>query len=77
MVSPITRSPRARNIPATTELSTPPDMATAIVLSDIRGRNLSQVRNGLDKSAHQRIDLLHSIRPAQGKSDAGPCLLLG
>ena len=45
MVRPTTVSPRACSMPATTELSTPPDMATAMVrMSGIRGRVLAGAR---------------------------------
>ena len=48
MVSPTIGRPWRCSKPATTELSTPPDMATAMVFSDTGGisrRQLSQLRN--------------------------------
>src|SRR5258706_10892776 len=64
----MTFSPRACNMPATTELSTPPDMATAIGL-DIRRRQLPQMRNRLDQSIDQRIYLFDGVRASQRESN--------
>src|SRR6185295_8694789 len=70
MVRPITFSPRARSIPATTELSTPPDMATASGRSGIGRRQLSQMRDGIDQSLNQSVHLLDGIGSAKGKAYA-------
>src|SRR4029079_12888286 len=75
MVMPMTRSPARFSIPATTELSTPPDIATAIVHSDISRRQLSQPRHDLHHGIDERVALLQSIRPPQRKTHAGPRLL--
>src|SRR5258708_296265 len=74
MVMPMTRSPARLRSPATTELSTPPDMATAIDDSDIGGRQLSQTRDCLDHPHDNRFDLLNRIRPAQRDAYARPRL---
>src|SRR5665213_355271 len=68
MVMPMTLSPARFSMPATTELSTPPDIATAIVCSDIRRRQLSQTRHHLNHGIDQRVDLFLRIRPSQRKA---------
>src|SRR5512141_108594 len=75
MVMPMTRSPARLSIPATTELSTPPDMATAIVRSDISRRQLSETRHHLDHCIDQRVDLFYRIRPPQRKAHTRTRLL--
>src|SRR5665213_4002969 len=75
MVMPMTRSPARFSMPATTELSTPPDIATAIVCSDIGRRQLSETRNHLNHSIDQRVDLFLRIRPSQRKAHTRPRLL--
>src|SRR5579872_7145431 len=69
MVSPMTRSPWRCSNPATTELSTPPDIATAMV-SGIRGRQLSEMRDGFGNGLDQRVHLLDGIAAAQRKTQA-------
>src|SRR5579872_5266856 len=70
MVMPMTRSPARSRSPATTELSTPPDMATATVYSDIGWRQFSQARHHLDHRLDQQFDLLSRIRASQRKTYA-------
>ncbi len=77
----MTCSPSRCSKPATTELSTPPDIATAIVpfdveTSGIRRCPLSQMPHTLDDRLDQQIDLFNGVRPADGKSDARSRLLL-
>src|SRR5579859_1538958 len=74
MVMPMTRSPARFSMPATTELSTPPDIATAMVCSDISRRQLSESRNHLRYRVDQRVDLRCVIRAAQRKTHARPRL---
>src|SRR4026209_2389044 len=69
MVRPMTFSPRACSMPATTELSTPPDLATARGFSCMRRRQLAQVRDGVDQRLDERIHLFDSIGSPQGKTD--------
>src|ERR1035437_1509822 len=77
MVMPMTRSPARLRSPATTELSTPPDMATAIVRSDIGGRQLSETGHYLNHGIDEGIDLFLRIRPSQRKAYTRPRLLPG
>src|SRR5579871_5313251 len=82
MVRPTTRSPRLFNMPATTELSTPPDIATAVVRSadigsEVMGsgtgvgrRQLAKLGGGLGHRADQRIHLLFIIGTAERESQA-------
>src|SRR5690242_15960719 len=71
---PTTFSPWARSMPATTEESTPPDMATAIGL-DIRGRQLSEVRDRFDERVDQCVDFLFGVRAAERETNARAGLL--
>src|SRR5579863_2987605 len=76
MVSPMTRSPRARSKPATTELSTPPDMATAMVAdSGIGGSKPAQVRYTLGQRFDQGLDLRGVVGAAERNAQAGAGLL--
>src|SRR5437016_7255077 len=75
MVSPTTFSPRARSIPATTELSTPPDMATAMVCSGIGWRQLPQMRHGFSNRVDERVNLCLIVGTAERETDAGFGLL--
>src|SRR5258708_31629747 len=77
MVSPTICSPRCCSIPATTELSTPPDIATAMVRSRIRGGHSAQCRDALDQRLGQCVHLYLIVRSAQRKAYARPSLLLG
>src|SRR5579863_10278962 len=74
MVMPMTRSPARFSMPATTELSTPPDIATAMVCSDIGRRQLSETSHYLNHRVDQRVDLLRRVRAAQRKTHARPGL---
>src|SRR5579862_7124773 len=69
MVKPITRSPARCSNPATTELSTPPDMATAIV-SGIRRCQPSQMRDRIGDGIDQGVDLPGGIRAAKREAQA-------
>src|SRR5580658_6305844 len=74
MVSPTTFSPRARSIPATTELSTPPDIATAMVsapsgFSGIGWRQFAQMRYGFTHGLDQRVHLRRVVRTAERETD--------
>src|SRR5258708_5506493 len=80
MVSPTTFLPSRCSIPATTELSTPPDIATAIVraeASGIRWCQLSQARDAVDHCVDQQIDLLGCVRSPDRKSETRLRLLFG
>src|SRR5580658_41977 len=82
MVRPTTVSPRPCNMPATTELSTPPDMATAMVGSGIgRGRlagcESAEMRDAFGESVDKGVNLLGVIRAAKGNAKAGTSLFLG
>src|ERR1700692_1066543 len=77
MVRPTIGRPRRCSIPATTELSTPPDMATAMVFSDtggVRRRQTSQMRDRLGDGRDQSTPLLFVIRLTERESEtrAGP-----
>src|SRR5260370_21209419 len=75
MVMPMTCSPSRRSSPATTELSTPPDMATAMVFSGIGRRQLSQASHHRNPGVDQRLHLLYGVRPAQRKTHTRSRLL--
>src|SRR5579863_9379467 len=82
IVRPTTVSPRACSMPATTELSTPPDMATAMVGSGINGGGLTgcepaEMGDALNQSFHKRVHLGCVIRAAQRNAQAGAGLFAG
>src|SRR5579872_1235682 len=76
MVRPTTGRPWRWSMAATTELSTPPDIATAIGATAFGGSGMyhdrgdfSQVRRGLCDSFDQRVNLLGRVVAAQRKSE--------
>src|SRR5579871_4203496 len=74
MVKPTTFSPRACNTPATTELSTPPDIATATL--DIRRSQSAQMRHGLANSVRKAVHLGFVVAAAQRNTNARSSLFL-
>src|SRR5580700_8472159 len=81
MVSPMTLCPSARSMAATAEESTPPDIATAMVLRlcmlradllrSIHGGQLAQARYRLRYQRECHIDVLRSVLLAQAEAEAG------
>src|SRR5580704_10898365 len=88
MVKPTMRWPWRCSNPATTELSTPPDMATATGDSfpaensemigsgtGVSRRKFAQLRDGGGHGFDQRVHLLFIIRSPEGKTQAGASAL--
>src|SRR5579864_4548439 len=77
MVRPTIRTPSRESSPATTELSTPPDMATAIVsfigsgTGGISRRKLSQMRGTFGDGVNQSVHLFFGVRTAEGETQTG------
>src|SRR4051794_20690933 len=70
MVSPTMRSPRECSRAATVELSTPPDIATAVMESGMDGDTAQLARAGRD-CVDQRVYLLDGVRTANGNTKTG------
>src|SRR5271169_685775 len=80
MVSPMTLCPSARSMAATAEESTPPDMATAMVLGFVmlrvnslllvHWRQFSQPRHGLRHQRQRDVDILRSVLLPQAEPNA-------
>src|SRR5579872_1422293 len=88
MVKPTTLCPSARNMAATVEESTPPDMATAMVSvfsfyswldhfdwRAVPRRNLPQSRDGFGHKRQRNINIFFNCLLAQAEADAGPRLI--
>src|SRR5690242_13719566 len=76
MVRPTMCSPRRCRSPATTELSTPPDMATAVVMglesgTGIGWRQFAELGGGFGDGVDQGVDLFGRVRSAERESQAG------
>src|ERR1700683_209170 len=81
MVSPMTLCPSSRSMAATVEESTPPDIATAMVLGfcmlradrlrSIHGRQLAQARYRLRYQGECHVDVFRSVLLAQAEAEAG------
>src|SRR5215470_9025194 len=70
MVMPTSGLPSRRSSAATVELSTPPDIATAIGLSGmgVRRRNAAQVTRRIGDCLDQLVNLLSGVLAAQGEA---------
>src|ERR1035438_1837355 len=80
MVRPTTLFPSARKIAATVEESTPPDMATAMVLGvgmlkhsslPRRWRQFSQPRDNLRNQGQRKDDIFRSILLTEAEANTG------
>src|SRR5579863_8877582 len=76
MVRPTTRRPSRWRRPATAELSTPPDMATATTellafTAGVSGREAAQVAGRSGDGVDERVHFLKSISAAEGEAQAG------
>src|ERR1700680_2210390 len=71
------RMPSRESSPATTELSTPPDMATATVLfigsgtGGVSRREVSQMRGTFGNGVNQSIHVFFGVGTAEGETQTG------